>query len=241
MSKKINKILGGGCSFTTGTSNYNIACTTPSTWLDFLVSELNFEVFANLAIPGAGNLSTSVNIISFLEKFKKYHFNNKETLVIFNITALDRIDTMCPVEHPDATTCFSYDKVLEYGWITEGSFLTKRPPFNGALQKNIGYDQVRLLNEYAIINLISYLKCNEYDFRFMAMDYKQTLDQSTPTFKSFLKDFDDNFIKFDGLSMYEFCKKQKNLSDDRFHPSTQGYKIISEKILSNLLETKVLK
>jgi hypothetical protein len=235
---QFSNLLIGGCSFSAGTSDIGEALAQPSTWAHFLLSKIDINLYANLAIPGGGNLATSFNILNFLQK--NTHFNKKNTLVIFNITGLERIDTICATDHPDAIQYFSYSKSLNYNWINEGSFETKMSPFYGKLQKNMGYDQVKILNEYAVITLISFLENENYNFRFMYMD-EEIVKESSDIFQKFLLKRQSNLILFDEhLAMHEYCKQQQALHRDNQHPSVHGYQLISAKVLENLINTGVL-
>ena len=206
----------------------HLALSQPSTWSHFLLSKTNSKIFVNLAIPGGGNIAAGYNIVYLLET-KKF-FTSNDTLVLFNITGLDRFDTMCYKDNAHANTSFSWNEDFKFGWLTEGGFghAGPRPPFKGLLQKNMGLDQMITFNSLSIINTITYLEANNFQYAFMLMD--RHIEPAAPDFlKRFLDNRSAYYITFDGVSnMYEYCKQNTWLKGDQFHPNHEGYSAIAD-------------
>lgn len=232
MNTQIKNFIVTGCSFTAGTSDLKMAKENPRTWPHFLLPFLNPELFVNLAIPGAGNFSIANGLTYFLET-KKY-IDPTNTLIGINFTGLDRIDTMCAVDHPNANRCFSWANDLGFNWITDSNFTQKVQPFNGLLQKNIGLEQVRTLNCLSIIQVLSYLESNNFNYFFMLMN-NYILTDSPDWFKTFLNQRRSKWLTFDQYqTVYEFVDANKLTDKDGFHPSLNGYKLIAQTIASTL-------
>ena len=224
--KKFEKLVISGCSFSAGSSDIENGTMYPITWSHFLLPKINPNVFVNLSVHGGGNISSGFNIVYLLET-KKF-FTSDDTLILFNITGLDRVDTMCYNDNSYANSSFSWNKDFGFGWITEGGFTSKLPPFNGMLQKNIGVDQIITTNSLSIINTITYLEANNFQYAFMLMD--QHVETDAPDFlRRFLNNRSKYYITFDGISnMHEYCKQNTWLKKDQFHPSHEGYSRIAD-------------
>ena len=230
--RKFEKLVISGCSFSAGTSDIYMAVSQPTTWSHFLLPKTNSEIFVNLAIPGGGNIAAGYNIVYLLET--KESFTSNDTLILFNITGLDRVDTMCYCDHPQANSSFSWNQDFGFGWITEGGFTHGRfwrdggLPFKRLLQKNMGLDQIITVNSLSIINTITYLEANNFQYAFMLMD--QYIETAAPDFlKRFLDNRSAHYITFDGVSnMYEYCKQNSLLGWDQFHPSREGHSAIAD-------------
>ena len=218
--RKFEKLVISGCSFSAGTSDIYMAVSQPTTWSHFLLPKTNSEIFVNLAIPGGGNIAAGYNIVYLLET--KESFTSNDTLILFNITGLDRVDTMCYCDHPQANSSFSWNQDFGFGWITEGGFTHGRfwrdggLPFKRLLQKNMGLDQIITVNSLSIINTITYLEANNFQYAFMLMD--QYIETAAPDFlKRFLDNRSAHYITFDGVSnIYEYCKQNTWLKKDQF-------------------------
>jgi hypothetical protein len=224
--KQVEKLVISGCSFSAGSSDIENGIMYPTTWSHFLLSKINPTIFVNLSISGGGNIASGYNIVYLLET-KKF-FTSNETLILFNITGLDRIDTLCYHDHAQSNSSFSWNKDFGFGWITEGGFTTKMPPFNGMLQKNIGFEQTIIANSLAIINTVTYLEANNFQYAFMLMD--QHIESNSPDFlKRFLNARLDRCITFDKIKdMHTYCKENNWLSNDQFHPDKEGYNTIAD-------------
>ena len=234
--KKFEKLVISGCSFSAGTSDMHLAAGRPTTWSHFLLPKISPKIFVNLAMPGGGNIAAAYNIVYLLET-KKF-FTSNETLVLFNITGLDRFDTICYKDNAYANSSFSWNQDFGFGWITEGGFAHGRwstqMPFKGMLHKNIGMDQLITFNSLSIINTITYLEANNFQYAFMLMD--QHVETDTPDFlKRFLNNRSAHYITFDGISnMHEYCKQNTWLKKDQFHPSHEGHSAIADFVYQHI-------
>lgn len=222
-----------GCSFSAGSSDIQQAINNPETWAHFLIPEIQPKFFYNLAIPGGGNRQIADNLIYLLET--KKHIVPESTLVLLNFTGLDRIDTMCSVEHPDANEYFSWSKDLGYGWIVEGGFCANTTPFRGSLQKNMELSQIQRINCLAIVQCLSYLQHRGFRFFFMLMN-DDIINDSEKWFQSkLLDDYTNNFVKIEShLSMYAFAKSNNLLHEDQFHPNVKAQELIAQQLKSVL-------
>ena len=223
----MTQLVTTGCSFTGGViplphlpkSEWNVR---GSVWPHFVYSDnSNFDSLTNLGIPGGGNVASMYNLIYFLEQN-----NNKDTIVIFNITGLSRNDTICDSINPDAnkdlccvdaTGLKHFSDTFGFGWITRG---------NGMFQKQ------NVFSELSIIQAISYLELNNYDYYFMFMN-NSVLEKSNEIFKKFIKCRKDRLITFNSNSMYEFCVSIGETTDDG-HPTAQGHKQMAKHIMEFL-------
>jgi hypothetical protein len=234
----LKQFITAGCSFTAGDSLIENATQLPKTWPHFLLPKLSPEFFYNLAIPGGGNHATSTNLIYLLET-KKY-IDPTNTLIGINITGLDRVDTMCAVDHPDSNKNFSWNCDFKYGWITEGGFTSNMSPFYGDLQKNIGIEQIHILSALAVIKCFSYLELNKFNYFFMVMD-DLVIQDSPLWFFDFLNCRRQQWITFDNHNtMHSFVKEKNLLEKDKFHPSVRGYQLIADMVLEQLVDKKII-
>ena len=182
-------------------------------------------------MSGGGNFAIANNLTYLLNS--KNYINAKDSLIIFNISGLDRIDTMVSVDHPDANKYFSWDKDFEFGWITEGGFNNNKNVFNGLLQKNMGFEQVQILSCLSMVQCFSYLESRNFNYYFMLMN--DTILDSPLWFNDFLNKRQDKWIQFNqGKSMYEYAKNTNLLSEDKFHPSIHAHKLIADQILHKI-------
>jgi hypothetical protein len=230
--KQFEKLVVSGCSFSACSSNIENGIMYPTTWSQFLLPKINPNIFVNVAMNAGGNFAAGYNIVYLLET-KNFFMSNdavsNDTLVLFNITGLDRFDSMCYKDSPHANNSFSWNKDFGFGWITQGGFgHGPRPPFNGLLQKHMGMDQIITTNSLAIINTITYLEANNFQYAFMLMN--QHIETAAPDFlKRFLDNRSAHYITFDGISnMYEYCEQNSLLGYDQFHPSREGHSAIAD-------------
>jgi hypothetical protein len=230
-----DNLIVAGCSFSAGTSNIDQAKQMPTTWSHFLLQKFSTKFFYNLSIPGGGNIQI-LNNLTFMLEIKNYIIE-KPTVVILNFSGLDRIDTMCAVDHPDANKNFSWSKDFGFGWITQGSFLSKSAPYHGCLQKNIGFDQVVLTNCLTIVQCLNYLKSKQVKFFFMLMD-DDIIKIAPEWFQTMLNQhYQKEFIRFklhDSIS--SFVKSKNLLAEDKFHPNTEAYRLIADEIFKKLID-----
>jgi hypothetical protein len=175
-------------------------------------------------------------------------FAPENTLILFNITGLERIDIMVPKDHPHINDGCSWARLFDFAWLTSmgwfgsdhvspiGILSGHSKPLLDSLQKNQGYEQVVLSNCLSIVNFIESLKAKRYRFCFMIMD-DRILEDSPKWFRDFLEAQDASWIRFgEYLSMLSYTKSLKNhLQEDNFHPNHEGSKAIA-KVAANSID-----
>jgi hypothetical protein len=231
--------ITAGCSFTAGTSNIEQAQQNPQTWPHYLLSTVQPQFFYNMAMPGGGNKQIIYNLVYLLES--KSHITPADTLIGISLTGLDRLDTMCAVDHPNANQWFSWGQDFRYSWITQGSFAFAGPPFGGILQKHMELEQIQLDNCLSIVQCLTYLEAQGFDYFLMLMD-DTIIDDSPAWFKDrVFNKLKHRFVDFgESASMYSYAKSQNYLSEDGFHPNQQGQKLISSKVNKHLEDHAII-
>jgi hypothetical protein len=180
----------------------------------------------NLATPGAGMTTIAQNLIMYLEINPS--LNRSNSCIIFNITKLDRIDTMCALDHPDANCRMTS---LGFGWINEGSFVVQKSPFYSSLQKNMGLEQIQTTNILHTISLINYLENHGYAYGILLLEDLFEHNDVPDFFKNFLNKKLEKIIKFDqNLGMFEHAQQQDQLEPDNFHPNDLANQYFSQSI-----------
>ena len=229
---KYRHLVVSGCSFSAGSSSIDLAKSDPSVWPHWLLKKIHFDRFANLSIVGGGNLSASYNLLFYLEN---RFCDPADTLVIFNLTEFFRIDLICPVDHPDSTRWFSWDKDFGFSWIIEPLFEDKKSPFHGKLQKNMGFEQTIMLNSLHVLALFSYLENRGYRYYFMLMS-QECLDHAAPFLQEKIKQNQNRFINFPGHECMKEYVSDLGLTSSKFdhHPSTIGHKVIADSVFERL-------
>lgn len=228
MELTYKNLIVAGCSFSEGTNRKELFNNTPETWSHFLVNKYLTSVnrYINLGIPGGGNTQIVKSLIYTLETT---NLNPNETLVLFNITGLQRIDLMCQIEQPDHNEYFRWKNMYNFSYINIPHLNSTDTIFKDLLHKNLGYNEVVLSNSIELIGLFHYLKSKNIDYKFMLLD--NTIEERCP---DVLKTYIDSAIKFNGLNMYEYCEENNLLDTDNFHPSTDGYSALSDFIYQSL-------
>jgi hypothetical protein len=193
-------LIVSGCSFSVDTA-----------WPKY-ITDYNI---VNLATPGAGMQTIAQNLMMFLQLNSA--FDKDCCKIIFNITQLDRIDTICSLDHPDADCRMTS---LGVGWINEGSFISQKSPFYGSLQKNIGLEQIQTVNSLHTIALINYLENHGYVYGILLLEDFFNLDDTPEFFKDFLNKKQQKIINFDQtMGMFEHAHGNNQLHPDNFHPN----------------------
>jgi hypothetical protein len=204
-------LIISGCSFSVDTA-----------WPKYIT---DYNII-NLSTPGAGMQTISQNLIMQLEVESNFKADN--SCVIINITQLDRVDTMCSLVHPDANCRLQN---LGIGWINEGGFTTRKPPFNGTLQKNIELEQIKILNCLQTISAINYLENNNYVYGILLLENLLHNPDTPQFFKDFLQKRDQKIIKFGAeLGMFEYAQTYNQLQLDNFHPDDLANQYFSQGI-----------
>jgi hypothetical protein len=222
-----------GCSFTAGT--IPLPHDDPghwerrgSVWPHFLYSKMNTkeDKFLNLALPGAGNVAALSNLIYYLETNKP---PVDQTTIGFNLTGLDRLDTIRGVNEPHNTDLCCIDtkgivhpsKFLGFGWETS---VTQHKIF-----------KINILSCLTILQAVTYLDHAGYNYFFMLMN-NAIYNNSPEWFKSVLDQRKNRWITFNGtIGMLEFARSNNLLiSDSDWHPNTDGHKLIASYVTKHL-------
>ena len=229
MELTYKNLIVAGCSFSTGDGLIENFVNNPTTWSHFLVTKYlkTVDTYYNLAVSGCGNTGISKSLIHTIEKHK---FESSDTLVLFNISGLQRIDFLCQLECADSNENFNYSNLYNFSFLNVPHISTQVNFFKSSLHKHLGYDQVILSNSIELISLFNYLKSKKIDYKFMLLD--DTIEERSP---DILNPYLKEAIKFDGLNMHEYCKKNNLLHDDGFHPSADGYSVLSDFIYQALI------
>jgi hypothetical protein len=228
---KYRKLLVSGCSFSAGSSSLDEVKQNPETWSHYLVNNdlTDIDVLINVALTGGGNAAMVNNLIYAIETQNTGVIDPAETLVIFNVTGLQRIDMISETFHPNANKYHSWDTILGFNWITIPHLTATNTVFKDLIHKNCGYDNIVLYNSLQVIMLINYLESKGFAYKFMLLD--DTIEEEAP---DILLPYIANAIKFEGLNMHEYCKENNMLSEDGWHPSDTGYKSISDMLYQAL-------
>jgi hypothetical protein len=147
------------------------------------------------------------------------------TLVGFNITGIDRSDVICSPDHP------AINDILVTG-ITEGvEHPSKRFGF-GWITGGIRSDMIHIFNCILVVQAISYLEANNFNYFFMLMN-SEVYDYAPDWFQNFLQQR-EQWVKFENFNnMFEFLKYNALISPDG-HPTRSGHRLIAEHILNFL-------
>lgn len=225
-----------GCSFTAGTIplSHNTAndwAVKGSIWNHFCFAKMNPEKnkFINLALGGGSNISSTTNLVYYLET-NKQTVTNQNTLIGLNITGLDRYDSICRLEDPlinndlcciDPSGIDHVSKELGFGWITHGN--------------KIRQEHTDILNCMALLQCFSYLDLNNFSYFFMLMN-NAVYNTAPGWFKIALDQRKSRWVTFDDtMGMMELVLKNKlTRSPTDWHPNIQGSKLIAKYVIDFL-------
>jgi len=225
---KVKNILASGCSFTQDglgglppTKDYSggnsfredpdYITSEPKSWASFLSKKINPDSFVNLAAPGHGNYLVSKTICDVLQKF---NYSPENTLVIFNISQMARMDVLCDYNTENDYIPWTQD-ILNY------SFLKPRSPKWRKVMYNYEDDITGLItyNTVRLNELFEYLNTNKYPFMFTTLaDY---------TDLPVIQKYKGHYVQLTGNGMFEFASSINEISEDKFHPTVEGQYQIS--------------
>ena len=214
----------GGCSYI---PDVDCGCTEPNIWPGFLARQLSVQSLVNTATSAHGNILISYTIFEIL---KKYTYNIEDTLIIFNLTDPNRLDTPCDFNNENADNLILWDeKLISHSYLTKPS----TPIISDAVEKYTS-ESVRFLMEY--------LKLKGFKFYFLLMsDYTEH-----KYLGPIIKQFRDHIITLNpGPSMIEFAVHTKNtVSKKDLHPNINGHRLIADQVyeyINNKYDSKSLK
>lgn len=232
-----DRLFFSGCSFTCSTSDVNEAVKNLDSWADYIVKKTNPKFINNFALTGGGNNAICTNLSYLIES--QTVASPENSLILFNITGLDRIDIITTSDHPDINTTGSWHNIFPFAWITSGGWCGESSGqaknLMSNLHKNSEYSQVVLENSLRIINFIQYLKFKKYRFYFMLMD-NTILSDAPKFFIEFLEAHrNNNWITFDQYdTMHELALTNNMTLYDKFHPDANGHKLIAEYVYDRI-------
>ena len=226
---KLKNIVVSGCSYSADaigglppTKDYSggnsfredpdYTTSVPTTWASFLAKKINPDSFVNLATSAHGNYLISKTLIDMLEKF---NYSPKNTLVVFNISQMARMDVVCKYNTENNFILWTQD-ILNY------SFLKPRSPkwrkvmydYEDNITGLITYNTVRL-NE-----LFEYLNTNKYPFVFTTLaDY---------TDMPVIQKNKEHYVQLPGNGMFEYTESMGLLDDDGSHPNIEAHELIGK-------------
>jgi len=235
---KVKNILASGCSFTQdglgglpptltqlGWNSYregdvDYPAKTPQSWASFLAKKIDPDSFVNLATAGHGNYLVSKTIYDMLQT---YNYNPKNTLVIFNISHMARMDVVCEYNTENDLIPWPQD-ILNY------SFLKPNSDKWSNVMKNQQSDIEELIiyNTERLRELFEYLDKNKYPFVFTTLaDY---------TDLPIVQEYKEHYIQLPGNGMFEYAGILGLLSEDEFHPNLEAHFLISRVIYDFICE-----
>jgi hypothetical protein len=229
---KVQHLIVGGCSFSAdgiggcppdhksnGGCSYiqdpDYVASEPNNWVGFLARKLSVQSLVNLAASSHGNILTSYSIFELL---KKYNYDVKNSLIIFNLTDPFRVDIPCDFYDKKADENIPWDKdILSHSY--------------QKIQHCVSESMEKYTSE-SVRFLLEYLKLKGFKFYFLLMNDYTDHKYLGPI----VNEFQDHLIAIDpGPSMMEFAISTKNtVSNTDFHPNLNGHKLIAEQIYSHI-------
>jgi hypothetical protein len=231
---KLKNIVVSGCSFSADalgglppTKDYSggnsfredpdYTTSVPTTWASFLAKKINPDSFVNCAAGSHGNYLISKTLIDMLEKF---NYSPKNTLVVFNISQMARMDVLCDYNTKNFNIPWPQD-ILDYSFLKPRSYEWCRVLYD--LEESRGEDgdveELVKFNTERLNDLFEYLDNNKYPFVFTTLaDY---------TDLPLVQKYKEHYIQLPGNGMFEFASSLDEISEDKFHPTVEGQYQIS--------------
>ena len=226
---KVKNILASGCSFTQdgmggipstlthqGGNSYredvDYPAATPRSWASFLAKKIDPDSFVNLATSGHGNYLVSKTIYDMLQV---YDYNPENTLVIFNISQMARMDVVCEYNTENDFVTWTQD-ILNYSFLKPNSPKWSKVMYDyeDDIKELICYNNIKL-NE-----LFEYLNTNKYPFVFTTLaDY-----EDMPV----IQENKEHYVQLPGKGMREYAHSLGLLDEDGFHPNLEAQDLISK-------------
>jgi hypothetical protein len=225
-------VIAGGCSFTAcstgglpptdkhpnGGNSYTYDLNIPAgSWAAYVARQLNSLSFVNVAIESHGNYHTAISLVHVISKF---NYTPADTLVLFNITDLERYDVLT-TDNENKCKYQTWDQtLLDYNIVSR--------KISDPIRKIKGDAQT--IESNVILNLLTkFLESSNINYRFLMMgDYTHLLDDTLLNNK--------NLIKLpNGVGMIEYCRRnQLNISESDYHPTVKGHASIGKLVLETL-------
>jgi hypothetical protein len=186
-------------------------------------------------MPGGGNISATKNLILYIEKHKN-QIQSNNTIIVLNITGLNRWDLPCHVTNLNANKDLACVDSIGIAHPSEGlglAWITKQSRYG-----DLNIDHVDVISALSIIECLSYLELNSLPYFFMVMasaDY-----ESSPDFlKKFLNSRNDKWVKFNQhIGMFDYVKSIDLITNDN-HPTVEGHRVIANHVIKHLKNDKI--
>jgi hypothetical protein len=196
----------GGNSFRT---DIDYQASVPRSWTSMLAKQLDPDSFTNVAVSANGMVATCTTICDMLEKF---NYSPQNTLVIFNVTPLGRLDVKVDYNNDNDYEPWTED-ILNYSFLKCNTQAWKEHLVDTTIEQ-IEKDSVKHLEK-----LFEYLYNNQYPFVFTLSDNISELPM--------IQKYKAHLVPLEHIGMIEFCSNIGAL-DDTQHPSILGYTKIAQ-------------
>ena len=231
---KFKNIIAAGCSFTAdgiggvppsdnnqgGNSFIDYAehtASEPMSWASFVAADLQPVSFVNVSGHGHGNIMSTIAVH---DVFTRYKYQPDNTLVMFNITGLERMDYVCGWNNPHRSGLVSWTSAL-----LPYTFIGSIKPIMREMQRNQGLDTIPYQTTKALEMFMFWLDHMNIPYVFtMMMDYL-----ADPILKTVIEPRRSRLVTFDGHnSMFDYVSAKNMLAIDQQHPSRQGHRMIAD-------------
>lgn len=211
----------GGCSFV---DSGDYIPSTPRAWASILAKKTQCQSLVNFASSSHGNILISMTLIEALTRYSEYSSEN--TLVIFNLTDLGRLDIPCSYSHPDRTSDAPWNNT-----ILPFTFLSNKSKIYSTIAKNIGVEQIEIMSEHAILALLNFLEQRKFNYRFMIMqEYSKNSNM-----EGIIDKHRHSLVELPGGSMVNYCIMNKaTISKTDMHPNLKGHEMLADIVYNTL-------
>jgi len=232
---KYQHVIASGCSFTQdgiggipptkqspegGNSYTHNPDLIVRTWAGYVAKQLNALSFFNLATSGRGNYHTYLTLLYTLMS-DRYLYNKENTLVLFNITDIGRLDLPVPYNSSDSSVWSFWD-------VDQIPFKFHKDPVQ--CYKIIQQEQAEVMSVLAIRSLIDFLENSKFEYRFVLMqNYLKDI-----RIKSIICNNPNLVLTPDGGMMEYVITNNITVSETDHHPNIKGHEEIGTMVLTSL-------
>lgn len=211
-------LSNGGCSFTNADTK-----SVPGSWISYVAQELNVDSLCNTAANSHGNILISNCLIDVLTK---YAYPSQETLVLFNLTWLTRLDIPCAFDHFDRSCYIPWDQsILPHTYLGQSSRTLL------GFYEHIGKQQVIDQSRRAVFSLFDFLRNQGFCYRFVLASDDIFGDASWQTF---LMHHQDSLVRLGSQIGVKNFVHHHGLTRDKMHPTQEGHARIARIVLDSL-------
>ena len=229
---KIKNIIASGCSFTSnglggtpptkdnpGSNCFNDNQCVAQTWVSHLAKMIAPISFVNLGACGHGNTLISKTLIDTVAKF---NYSPDNTLVLFNISSIDRLDVVCEYNTDNKEIKWTQD-ILDYSFRP-----VYGPHWRNSLLSTESVEDVEQQSIESLVQLFDFLNSTGYPYAFTTMKDYTNLDVVVQN--------SDHLVPLPNVGMYEYAKSIDQIAIDGFHPSVSAHCQIAEYTLNFVKE-----